>query len=148
MADFPYNVALGRVAELAKLAGANDAIKIIPLEASGIETDAVLRDSTDLTDVLGGATNEQTTMGRKTAASVTVTVDHTNDRVDVDMADVTWTAASGNAISDVITAHDYDTTGGTDTDIVPLTQHDAAATPAGGDITVQWNAAGFFRAAG
>ena len=38
------------------------------------------------------------------------------------------------------------TTGGTDSSIIPLTCHDFAVTPDGSDIIAQINAAGFFRA--
>lgn len=144
MADFVFNLSKGKVGYYATLPAANDAIIMVPIESSGVETDAVLRDKDSLSDVLSGATNEQTTMGRKTLASVTVTIDDSNDRVDVDSADPVWTAASGNAISDVSTYYDPDTTTGTDADLIPLTWHDFSVTPDGSDITVQ--VANFFRA--
>jgi hypothetical protein len=74
-------------------------------------------------------------MGRKTITSVTVTVDDANNRTDVDFDDVVWTAATGNAISDLLLAYDPDTTGGTDADLIPLTWHDFAITPDGSDVT-------------
>jgi hypothetical protein len=94
-----------------------------------------MRDYDTLSDLLAGASNEQTTMGRKTVTSVSVTVNDTNDRVDIDIADQTWTAASGNAISALVICYDPDTTGGTDADLVPLTKHDFAITPDGSDVT-------------
>lgn len=144
--DLVSNVAKGRVAELAALGLANDALIAVPLETTGIVAAATMRDYADLATLLAGATNEQTTMGRKTLTSVTVTVDQTNDRVDVDAADITWVAASGNAVSALAICWDGDTTGGTDTSVVPLVCLDFVATPAGGDITFQFAAAGFFRA--
>ncbi len=144
MADFVFNIAKGRVAELAALAAANDAIVLIPLETSGLESDATLRDYDTVAALLAASNNEQSTMGRKTLASVAVTVDDSNDRVDVDAADVTWSAATGNAISKLITALDLDTTGGTDANLVPLTAHDFAITPDGSDIVA--TIANFFRA--
>jgi hypothetical protein len=147
MADIVFNIAKGRVAELAALGAANDALILVPLETSGLVADATMRDYDTLDAILAGASNEQTSnMTRKTLASVTITTDDTNDRVDVDAADVTFTAATGNAISAVVICYDGDTTGGTDANIVPLVKLDAVATPAGGDITIQFNAAGFFRA--
>jgi hypothetical protein len=74
-------------------------------------------------------------------------VDDTNDRVDVDMADIVWTAASGNAISALLVCYDPDTTGGTDSTVVPLVKLDCALTPDGSDFTAQIAAAGFYRAA-
>lgn len=144
MADFVFNIAKGRVAELAALAAANDAIVLIPIETTGLESDATLRDYDTVAALLAASNNEQSTMGRKTLASVTVTVDDSNDRVDVDAADVTWTAATGNAISKLITAFDLDTTGGTDANLVPLTAHDFVITPDGSDVVA--TIANFFRA--
>lgn len=141
-----FNVAKGRVAELAKLGAANDSLIAVVLESSGLVAEATMKDYATLDAILAGASNEQTTMGRKTLASVTVTPDHTNDRQDVDCADITWTAASGNATGLLVICWDGDTTGGTDTDIVPLTADAFVTTPSGVDITYSVNAAGFFRA--
>lgn len=146
MADVVMNIAKGRIAELAALGAANDALIAVPIETTGIVSDATMIDYDTLSDLLAGASNEQTTMGRKTLASVTVTVDDTNDRVDVDFADIVWTAATGNAISAIVICYDADTTGGTDANIVPLTKHDFVATPSGGDITAVVASGGFFRA--
>jgi hypothetical protein len=146
MSDFTFNVALGKVAYYAGLPATNDALVLVPLETTGLESDALLKDYDTLSALLAGASNEQTTMGRKTLASVTVTVDDTNDRVDVDCADVTWTAATGNAVSAVVVCYDPDTTTGTDADLIPLTKHDWSFTPAGADQTLQVPTTGFFRA--
>ena len=146
MADLVFNIAKGKIAYYAGLPAANDALIAIPIETSGIESDAVLRDKDTFSDVVSGATNEQTTMGRKTLASVTVTVDDSNDRVDIDCADFTWTAATGNAISAIVICYDPDTTGGTDADLIPLTKHDFVVTPNGGDILATVAASGFARA--
>jgi hypothetical protein len=132
------------VAYYATLPAANDALIVIPIEASGVEADAVIRDYDDVAALLAATNNEQSTMGRKTITSVTVTVDDTNDRVDVDIADITWTAATGNAISDLLIAYDPDTTGGTDSSLIPLTWHDFSITPDGSDVTA--TVANFFRA--
>ncbi len=136
MANIVFNIALGRVAYYASLPASNDALIIVPIETSGIVSDATMRDYDDLSTLLAGASNEQTTMGRKTITSVTVTVNDTNDRVDIDFADPVWTGATGNAISAVVICYDPDTTGGTDSDLIPLTKHDFAVTPDGSDITM------------
>ncbi|MGW1267536.1 hypothetical protein [Streptomyces sp. NPDC002491] len=136
MANIVFNIALGRLAYYASLPATNDALIMVPIETSGIVNDATMRDYDDLGALLGGASNEQTTMGRKTLASVTATVDDTNDRVNIDCADVTWTAATGNAISAVVICYDPDTTGGTDADLIPLTKHDVTMTPDGSDFTL------------
>lgn len=136
MANIVFNVALGRVSYYASLPAANDALILVPLEASGLEADAVLRDKDDLAAVVAGSTNEQTTVGRKTLSGVTVTVDDTNDRVAIDAADVTWSSPTGNAIGAVVICYDPDTTGGTDADLIPLTKHDLAWTPDGNSFTL------------
>jgi hypothetical protein len=144
MANIVFNIALGKVKYYAELPAANDGLVIIALESSGLETDAVLRDKTDFAAVVAGATNEQTTVTRKALASVTVTVDNTNDRVALDAADVTWTAPTGNAIGAVVICYDPDTTTGTDSDLIPLTKHDLAWTPDGNNFTL--SIADFYRA--
>jgi len=62
----------------------------------------------------------------------------------VSLPTVTWTAATGNAISKVLVCYDADTTGGADSAILPLTLFDAAATPDGNDL--QLTSGVFFRA--
>ncbi|MEH0586257.1 hypothetical protein QA942_20055 [Streptomyces sp. B21-106] len=144
MANLVFNRALGMVSYYASLPAANDGLILVPLESSGLETDAVLRDKDDLAAVVAGTTNEQTTVGRKTLASVTVTVDDTNDRVALDAADVTWTSPTGNAIGAVVICYDPDTTTGTDADLIPLTKHDVTWTPDGNTFVL--SIADFFRA--
>lgn len=137
MANLVFNVALGRLAHYASLPAANDALIMVPLEAAGLVSDATMRDYDTLADLLAGATNEQTSnMTRKTLTSVTVTVNDTDNRVDIDCADVTWTGATGNAIGAVVICYDPDTTTGTDADLIPLTKHDVAMTPDGSDLTL------------
>lgn len=135
MADLTFNIAKGMGAYYASLPAANDALIVIPLEATGIEADATLKDYDNVSALLAGTTNEQTTAGRKTVTSVTVTVDDTNDRVDIDIADQVWTALTGNAIGALLIAYDPDTTTGTDSTLVPITKHDWAITPDGSDVT-------------
>ncbi|GAA3455881.1 hypothetical protein GCM10018962_77150 [Dactylosporangium matsuzakiense] len=145
MGSFVFNIAKGKAAYLAGLPAANDALVAIPIEASGVESDAALVDYATVAALLAGPTNEQTTMGRKTLTGVSVTVDNANDRVAVDSADLVWAGATGNPISDILICYDPDTTGGTDADLVPISWHDFAATPDGTDITA--TVADFYRAA-
>lgn len=136
MANIVFTTALGRVASLAALPAANDGLVLIPLESSGLETDAVLRDKDTFADVVSGATNEQSTVGRKALGSVTVTVDDTNDRVAISAAPVTWTAPTGTPIGAAVICYDPDTTSGTDADLVPLAKHDLSWTPDGNNFTL------------
>lgn len=118
------------------------------LEASGLETDSTLKDYDDLSALLAGTSNDQTTMGRKTiSSSITVTVDDTNDRVDIVIPDQVYTAATGNAVGAVLFCYDGDTGAGTDANITPLSKHDFTTTPDGSDLTVDVPAAGAMRAA-
>lgn len=146
MADIVFNIAKGRVAELASLLAANDALIAVPLMTAGLVSDATMRDYDTLADVLAGASDEQTTMGRKTLSGVTVTTDDGTDTTFVDCSDITWAAATGDACSALLICYDGDTTGGTDANIVPLVKLDFVVTPSGGDITYQVNASGFYRA--
>ena len=146
MADVVFNIAKGKAGYYATLPAANDALIAIVLEATGLVADATMIDYDTVADILAGASNEQTTMGRKTLASVTSTVDDTNNWLDVDCADITWTAASGAATGAIVIAYDSDTTGGTDANLIPLTKHDFVATPDGNDLQAIVATAGFYRA--
>lgn len=152
MANIVFNIAKGRVVEYYNRVENNDpansALILVPIETSGLETDAVLRDKDDLAAVLSGATNEQTTMGRKTLTDAQLAAlpapDDTNDRYDVSLPAVTWSAAAGNAISKILVCYDSDTTAGTDANIIPLTMFDFVVSPTGADIVL--NSGVFFRA--
>jgi hypothetical protein len=152
VANIVFNIAKGRVAELYQRVKNNDpansALILIPIETSGLQADSVLIDMDTVSAVLAGATNEQTTMGRKTLTDAQLAAipapDDTNDRNEVALPQVTWTAAAGNPISKILVAYDNDTTGGDDTNLVPLTMFDAVASPDGNDLVL--NAGTFYRA--
>lgn len=155
MADFVYNIAKGRVAELYNRVDSNDPANsalIITVFDMGATTDATLKDLDTLQAVIDDVNSaERTTNGwaRKTltdADIVAFAADDTNDRVDLDIPDQTWTSVSSGASTDLVICYDNDTTAGTDTNIVPLTQHDFAVTPDGSDVVAQIAAAGFYRA--
>lgn len=158
MADFVFNQAKGKLAEWASRINANEpansAFIIALLAATGVQEDSVLKDLDNFEALVAGATNfaTNTGAGRKTitdAGSITITVDDTNDRTDVAMPNVTFTALANDGtggISDLVVGFDSDTTTGTDANINVGTQHDFAITPDGSDVTVQFAAAGFFRA--
>ena len=156
MADFVFNIAKGRVAELYNRVDSNDpansALVIVVLATSGLEADATLIDLDTLSAVVAGTTNEvtNTNYARKvhTDADLSaMTPDDTNNRIDLDIPDQTWTSvAAGDGWSKLLVCYDNDTTGGTDANIIPLTAHDFVVTPDGSDITAQINASGFYRA--
>lgn len=151
MANIVFNIAKGRVAELYDRVDGNDpstsAIILIPIETTGLESDATLIDADTVAAVLSGTTNEQSTMGRKTLTDTELaagSVDDTNDRNERSLPAVTWTAASGNAISKILVAYDANTGAGTDSDLVPLTMFDCVYTPTGVDFPL--TAGTFYRA--
>jgi hypothetical protein len=144
VANLTFNVALGSVAHLAGLPAANDALIAVPLAASGLVNDATMRDYTTLAAILAGASNEQTTVGRKALTGVTVTVNQASDRVEVDCDDITYTAPGGDPVGALVICYDPDTTTSTDADLVPLTKHDLTWTPDGNDFPLQ--VADFYRA--
>ena len=153
MANIVFNIAKGRVVEYYNRVENNDqtnaAIILVPIETSGLESDATLIDADSLSALLSGTTNEQTTMGRKTLTDADLAAlpapDDTNDRYEVSLPTVTWTGATGNAISKIAVCYDSDTTAGTDANIIPLTMFDFVQTPSGADI--QMTGGVFFRAA-
>lgn len=156
MANQMINEGLGQIAGWARQVNNNEptnsAILIIAWNA-GAMTDGTVKDYNTVAEIEADANAAEVTnsgYARKTldqAGGLTVTVDETNDRVDVDCPDQTWTAvAAGSAWTDLLFAFDRDTTAGTDSDIKPGSWHDFAVTPDGSDITAQIATAGFFRA--
>lgn len=156
MANFVFNIAKGRIVQFYDNVDtnnpANSALIIVVIDANG-DSDATMTDRDDLAALLGGTANEVTNSGyaRKTLTDSDLSAwapDDTNDRVDLDIPDQTWTGvAAGTAWTDMLVCYDNDTTGGTDSAVTPCTLHDFAVTPDGSDITAQIAAAGFFRAA-
>lgn len=156
MADFVFNIAKGRVVEYYNRVKSNDptnsALVLVVIDAAG-DTDATMKDRDDLAALLAGTSNEvtNTNYARKVLTDADLAAlpapDDTNDRFDIDLPDQTWSAvAAGSAWTDIIVCYDSDTTGGTDSNIIPLTCHDFAVTPDGSDIVAQIAAAGFYRA--
>ena len=154
MANFVYNVAKGRISELVRRVDANDpansAIILVPLSASGTEAEG--QDYDDLTAVLGGTANEQSSGGwvRKTLtdadfASTDYDPNDTDNRGDVSLPSVTWTGpTAGNNTTGLLVCYDSDTTSGTDANIIPLSHHDFVVTADGNDVIL--NAGDFLRA--
>lgn len=156
MADLVFNIAKGRVAELYNRVDLSDPTNavLVVIAYNSTATDAVIKDLDTVSAIEADAnTAEATNSGyaRKVltdADLVAFAPDDTNDRVDLDIPDQTWTAvaASPGAWTDLAICYDNDSTAGTDANIIPCTWHDFIVTPNGGDITAQIAAAGFFRA--
>ena len=154
MADIVFNIAKGRVGAYAQNVEDNSptGCELVIIAINTSATDATLLDLDTVSAVLADANTAEVTntnYARKdlVAANITLTVDDTNNRLDIDIdADQTWSSvASGDAWTDLIIA--YDPTGSSaDTALIPLTMHDFSVTPNGGDITAQIATEGFFRA--
>jgi hypothetical protein len=155
LADFVFNIAKGRVAEFYNRVDSNDpansAIVVLALATSGLESDATLKDKDDVVALVSGTTNEVTNVGyaRKILTDADLAAmapDDTNDWMLLDTADLAFGAiTAGDAWSKIVFAYDPDTTGGTDSTLIPLTSHDVTITPDGSAITI--TVAGFYKAA-
>lgn len=159
MADGVFNIAKGRVVELYNRVENNDpanagfAVVLVKLA----EADGILEDYDDLSALLGAAGNTEadfTNYARKVLSDADLAAlpapDDTNNRYEVDLPDQTWTAAGGaanNTLVKMLICYDSDTTGGTDANIIPLCHYDFAVSTDGSDLTAQFDALGFFRAA-
>lgn len=158
MADFVFNVAKGRVAELYHRVQVNDptnaALIIVILGATGLDADATLIDFDTLGAILGGNNEiDNTGYARKVLVDSdlnAVAPDDTNDRMDLDIADQTWAAIAADGtqgnLAKLLVCYDPDTTAGDDTTIIPLTAHDFVVVADGSAVVAVVNSAGFYRA--
>lgn len=153
MADMIPNIAKGKFGYYATLPATNDAMILVLLKSSGIESDATLLDYDSLSAILA-ATNDEcdfTGYARRTLASNTATVDDTNNRLDTDAADpsaYTNSGGSSQAAAKAVICYDPDTTGGTDADLIPCAILDCAVTfDVGVATSIAFATAGWGRAA-
>lgn len=137
MADIAFNISKASVGYYWGLPGSSDGLVIVPLEASGLEADSTLADYDTLAALLAGSSNEQTTIGRVNLTGVTVTVNDTDNVVDLAADDATWTAATGNALGAVVICYVPDTGTSTDSDLIPLCKQDFVFTPSGTLLSAQ-----------
>lgn len=148
MAALIPNIAKGKVAYYCGLPGTSDAL--VWILYSGTETDDNIRNADTVAAIDALTTTEATFTGyaRVTAAAPTVTVDDTNDRVDIDITtDPSWSPTSAQALTRVVLAYDADTGAGTDADLIPLFVDDFALTTAtSGTVTYVVASGGFYRA--
>lgn len=155
MADQIPNIALGRAVELYRRVDTNDpanAVLLVVMIAT-TATDATLKDLDTLAAILAdGNTAEatNTNYARKVLTDsdlVAFAPDDANDRADLDIPDQTFVApAAGDDWTDMLICYDPDSTGGDDSAVVPISQHDFEVSPDGSDITAQIATAGFYRA--
>lgn len=153
MADLVFTIAKGRVAQWCQNVEDNSpaaaVLRLFVIDANG-ETDANMEETDTMTALFATLANEVTNSGytnqTQDDTDIVITLDDTNDRVDIDISDQTFsTIGAGDAWEDLVVAYDADGSD-TDTTTIPMTLHDFVVTPDGSDITAQIDAAGFFRA--
>lgn len=153
MADLVFNIAKGRVVELYNRVKTNDpaasTLVVVPVDVAAV-SDATIRDFDTLAAVLAGGVTERNATGwaRKVLADTDLAAfapDDTNDRVDLDIPDQTWTTVTAGNVTDLIICYDPAGTG-TTSGMIPLTMYDFAITPDGSDVVAQIAATGFYRA--
>lgn len=144
MADGVFNIAKGSIVEKFRDGAANGIVMLLKVN----EAASTLIDRATVAALLAAANTEAdfTNYARKTGITGTITVDNTNDRVDVDIPDQQWTTAGGatnNSLTKLIVAYQESAA---DSGRIPLTHHDFVLTTDTSDITAQVNAVGFHRA--
>lgn len=149
--DGVFNVAMGSWRTYLGLPAANDAIVVVLLKLAGLPAEATLRDFGTLADILASAADEAdfTNYARKIiTASITITQDNVNERVDGDLPDQEWDPAGGavnNTLGKILFCYDPDTTTPGDNTIIPLTYHNFSATTDGNPLVARIATAGFVR---
>jgi len=145
MADGVFNISKGAFVE--KVRDGATALGLLLLKV--VEADDTLNNYDTLALLLAGANTECdfTNYARKTGITGTITVDDTNNRVDVDIPDQTWTSAGGAGNNTIVKLVTYYEESAADSGRVPISYHDFSATTDGSDLTAQVNASGLARAA-
>lgn len=152
-APIVFNIAKGSFRYYFGLPAANDGLVVLLLKSAGLVSDDALADYADVAALLAGASDEAdfTNYARKVLTSgVTITQDNTNNRVDIDIPDQTWSSAGGaanNSLGKLVVAYDPDTTTPGDAALIPLVAFDFVATTDGTNLVAEINAAGLARAA-
>lgn len=144
MANFVHNQAKGSVGEFIRDSAANFGVLLLKVA----DTDDAMKDADTIAALLAGTADEATFTNyvRKTGLTATRTVDDVNNRVDGDLPDQTWSSAGGasnDTLTDAVVFHQES---GSDAGRIPCTNHDFPATTDGTDLSIIFNAAGFWRA--
>lgn len=145
MANIVFNIAKGRINELALRVKNNDpansALVLVALAQTGLEADSVLVDYDDLGSLLAASTNEatNTNYARKIITDATlgtIAPDDTNDRFELTIPTQTWdpAPAAGDTWGAYVLCYDPDTTTGTDSSVVPLLKWDGGTVPDGSSV--------------
>lgn len=133
MSNRIFNVAKGRDVQLLMNVNENNPVNsafiLVLLKVN--EAEATLNDHLTLASLLTANTEADATgYVRKTldnTAGLTFAIDTVNDVVSTDMPDPVWATLGGtvdNTLTKLLVCYDPDTTGGTDTDIIPVYHFD------------------------
>jgi len=158
MADGVFNIAKGRVVEYYNRVENNDpaaAVFEVQLWAGTDIADDLLNNQDDVAAIqattltIATFTNYASKIITDTILAALPAPDDTANRFEVIMPDQTWTAA-GNGLNDTLVRMTiaYDALGtSVDSGMIPCTFYDFDVLTDGSDLTAQFDALGFFRAA-
>lgn len=132
--DFQFNVSLGREVEFYNRVNNSDPTNAVltwmVLASDAIEEDADLRERTTFADILSGSSDEVTNVGYARdsyddADLAAYAVDNDAREIRLSIPVVTFPSiAAGDTWAKFILGYDSDSTGGTDSGIIPVTAHD------------------------
>jgi len=152
-----FNQAKGRGIELHDRVNNSDpanAVLVLMLLQETTSADAVLRDYDTFAAILAVETEcTATGYARIVLDDTDIGPSTVNDTTDVRSADITdpvWASIGGavnNNLDKIVIGYDPDSTGGTDSDIIPITADDFVQATNGGDITGTVAAGGYLSAA-
>lgn len=159
MADRVTLASLGRARFYAEEVNAGRGQMIVVLLADGCEADATLVDRLTLAEVLAVTANKEaawtggTGYERKKYTAVTVNASTTNDRVDLDLPDPTWSTAgvatSPYKLSKIGVCFTSSTAASPqNSNITPLAWLDFPSITDGSNLVFAFDAAGFYRSQG
>lgn len=145
MADYVFNIAKGRAYDFWRNVDdstpANAVLVIVPLSASG--TEAQGQDFDDLAAVLADAnfTEETANWSRITLddtdlAATDFDPNDTDNRGDFSIPQTSLGSPAAGTLTGLLICYDADSTGGTDSNIIPISHHDFAKTGDGSEVLV------------
>jgi hypothetical protein len=157
MANFVFGTTgCGRVGEYINRVLNNDptnaAIIFVPLSQSGtaeqaeaLTTLAAVESDGNFAEQASGGWSRK--VADDTGEGLAWAWDATNNRNEADANDLVWAGpTAANNTTGLLVCYDSDTTGGTDSNIIPLIHLDMAVTANGQQVTFQFNAEGFYNA--
>lgn len=156
MADRVTVASLGKARYYAEQVRAGTGVFLLVLLQAGMEADATLIDRATLADVLAVSANKEptwtggTNYARKSYAGTAVALDinTANDRVDIDLADPTWSAAGSPTATQALGKLGVcyaPAAGSANSAIIPLAWFDYPVVADGSDLVAPFSAQGVYR---